>query len=133
MAANDIPEPVRRLIHEHLPSVERLEILLLLFEQKQRAWSVEKIEETIRSTRDSVRQHVNALEAAGLVGAEGAQKQNLRYRYLARTPELDGAVAELEMAYRTRRVAVIELIYAERHENVRTFSEAFKLGKKGDR
>lgn len=115
----------------HIPSVERLEILLLLFDGRKHAWTIEELEEQIRSTAESVRQNVNALIASNLVARDAADAAKVRY-----TPgseAQDAAVTELALVYRTRRVAVIELIYADRHGAARSISDAFNLRKPDDR
>lgn len=133
MATPEITEPVRRLLHDHIPSIERLEILLLLYEARDRTWSVEEIEERIRSTPESIRQNVSALVTMRLVEVDSAAGARSLFRYAAENAAIDDVVHALAVAYRTRRVAVIELIYAERRDSVRGFSDAFKLGKTHDR
>ncbi|HVU34679.1 MAG TPA: hypothetical protein VHE61_14695 [Opitutaceae bacterium] len=129
--SEDFPATVRRLIWDRIPSVERLEVLLLLFEAGERTWSVDEIEQRIRSSRDSIAANVSALVASRLVlASSGAQ---VRYRYSAESAELDALVGELATAYRNRRVAIIELIYADRHNPARAFSDAFDLRKHHDR
>lgn len=129
MASTDISDSVRQLIHDHIPSVERLEILLLLFEARSRPWTVEAIEERIRSTPESIRTNVSALVGEHFVVVTPSSLASPRFQYQSDPPALDEAVAALAVAYRTHRVAVIELIYSERHESVRSFSNAFKFGK----
>ncbi len=129
VASSNIPDSVRQLIHEHIPSVERLEILLLLFEARTRPWTVEAIEERIRSTPESIRTNVSALVGEHFVVVSPSSLASPRFQFQSDPPALDEAVAALAIAYRTHRVAVIELIYSERHESVRSFSNAFKLGK----
>jgi hypothetical protein len=128
MAQPNIPDEVRRLIVSHIPSVERLEILLLLFDGRKHAWTVQEIEEQIRSTPDSIRKSLGALVAAELAAPDAKVPAAVRYR--GTSEELDAAVTELALVYRTRRVAVIELIYADR--GPKTFSDAFKLGRSHD-
>ena len=127
-SANGIPVATRRLIHDHLESVERLEILLLLFDARERTWNIREIEERIRSTPDSVQQNVAALVGQHLVAADAAAPG--KFKYQPASPELHESVVDLAIAYRMRRVAVIELIYADRHGAARSFSDAFKLGRK---
>lgn len=127
MANPEIPELVRRLISDHLPSVERVEILLLLADSPDSSWSAAELEERIRSTYDSVAKNVGALVSAGLVGAREASPP--RYQFAPANPALQAAVSALAGSYRTRRVAIIELIYAERTDPVRSFSDAFNLGR----
>lgn len=124
MPSSKIPDEVHRLIVEHIPSVERLEILLLLFDGRKHEWTPQEVEEQIRSAPESVALNLEALVAGGLcVGTNNATK----VRYQPATDALDAAVTELALVYRTRRVAVIEMIYSERKSGVHSFSDAFKL------
>ncbi len=131
MPLPNIPDDVRRLILDHIPSVERLEILLLLFDGRKHSWRLREIEEQIRSAPESIQQNVAALVASHLVADDPATAGTVRYA--AANEALDAAVTELALVYRTRRVAVIELIYADRRTSAQSFSDAFKLGKPNDR
>jgi hypothetical protein len=124
--SSKIPDEVHRLIVEHIPSVERLEILLLLFDGRKHEWTAREVEEQIRSAPESVAQNLEALVASGLCVAS-TDKAKVRYQPAAEA--LDAAVTELALVYRTRRVAVIEMIYSERKSGVHSFSDAFKLKK----
>lgn len=129
--SNELPSRVSRFIAEHIPSVERLEILLLLFEHRSGWWSIDDIEEQIRSTRDSVQQNVSALVAGRLAVARPGRPE--AYQFAGTSVDVDATVAELEASYRTRRVSVIQQIYSERQDSIRSFSDAFKLGRPHDR
>lgn len=124
MPSLKIPDDVRRLILAHIPSVERLEILLLLSDGRKYGWTEREIEEQIRSTTESIAKHLEQLIAAKLAVRDERKSTMVRYR--PKSEALDAAVAELALVYRTRRVAVIELIYANR--GAKRFSEAFKIG-----
>lgn len=124
MPPPNIPDEVRRFIFAHIPSVERLEILLLLFDGRKHAWTPQAVEEQIRSTTDSIAKNIDYLVGAKLAAWDANTANAVRYN-VASEP-LDAAVTELGLVYRTRRVAVIELIYADR--GAKTFSDAFRLG-----
>jgi hypothetical protein len=128
--STELPERVSRFISDHIPSIERLEILLLLFENRERAWTIDEIEEQIRSSRDSVAQNVGALVRQQILAAPEGRAVSHRYSPLA-TP-VDETIAELAASYRTRRVAVIQAIYSERRDSIRSFSDAFKFGRPHD-
>ncbi len=127
MPPNDIPEAVCHLISQHIRSVERLEILLLLFESRPQRWRIEEIEERIRSTRDSVSANVAKLVEVQML--EASQEVPVHFHY-GGSELLDAVMADLVTTYRIRRVAVIGLIYADRHDSLRDFSDAFQIRKK---
>lgn len=54
------------------------------------------------------------------------------FQYGPRTEDLDAIVGRLESMYRERRVAVIAAIASRSVDNVRAFSDAFRIRRKGD-
>jgi DNA-binding IclR family transcriptional regulator len=119
-----IPEAVRKLIADHIDSVEQLEVLILLRSQRGRSWTVEEINDEIKSSTSSVEARLTALAARGLV-----ERQGPTFRYQA-APEMDVTVTELAQAYAERRFTVIELIFAKPADKLRAFADAFKVNRK---
>lgn len=128
----ELPDIVHRFIHDVVPSIERLEVLLLLHDARDRKWTLEEIEERIRSTPESIRANVSALVGYRLALPTTDPVGPVRFRYAA-DGEADEAVVAVATAYRTHRVTVVELIYGERRDSVRGFSNAFKIGRTHDR
>jgi len=123
-----VPEEVRRFVLQCIDSVEQLEVLLLLHGSPAVVWSAEAVATTLYSNPDSITRRLNGLHARGLLAATEVSS----YRYLPRTPELDATVSLVADTYRLRRVAVITVIASKPMENVRAFSDAFRLRKKDD-
>jgi hypothetical protein len=119
-----IPDAVRKLIAEHIDSVEQLEILILLRAQRNRGWTAAEINDAMKSSVSSVESRLTALADRGLLQREGRT-----FRYQA-TPEMDATVADLAQAYGERRFTVIELIFAKPTDKLRAFADAFKVSKK---
>jgi DNA-binding Lrp family transcriptional regulator len=117
-----ISDQVKKLLTEHIDSVEQLEILLLLHESRHRTWTVDEVNERVCSSPASVRSRLDGLEQRGFI-----QRRNTDYRY-ATSSELDGVVAELARTYAERRFTVIELIFARPSDKLRAFADAFKVG-----
>ena len=121
-----IPEDVRRFLLQCIDSVEQLEVLLLLHKAPDEAWSAETVAQALYSNPDSIARRLAGLLANGLV----APVLSSSYRYHPKSAELGATVTLLAQTYRQRRVAVITVIASKPMENVRAFSEAFRLRKK---
>jgi len=120
---------VRRLIADHIDSVEQLEILLLLYQHPERSWSAESVARELRvspmSAGDRLKDMTRAAILARVPGAEG------EYRY-APERQMGEAVAGLAAAYSERRVTVINLIFSKPVDKIRTFADAFRLRRDDD-
>jgi hypothetical protein len=130
LRASDLPEAVRRLIAEHIDSVEQLEILLLLHQHPERSWTAESVARELRvsplSAGDRLKDMARAAILSKVKGTEG------EYRYAPENPQLGGAVSGLATAYSERRVTVINLIFSKPVDKIRTFADAFRLRKDDD-
>lgn len=122
-----IPEDVQRFVLQCIDSVEQLEVLLLLHGAPAVEWSPEAVAGALYSHPASIARRLATLSAHKLLSAT---EPPLLYRYQPKTPELDATVTRLADTYRQRRVAVIALIASKPMENVRAFSDAFRLRKK---
>lgn len=120
---------MRRLIADHIDSVEQLEILLLLYQHPERSWSAESVARELRvspmSAGDRLKDMTRAAILARVPGAEG------EYRY-APERQMGEAVAGLAAAYSERRVTVINLIFSKPVDKIRTFADAFRLRRDDD-
>ena len=119
---NEVPPQVCDFIARHIASVEELEILLILQEEKDREWTAAEINERLRSQEASIKKWLEALVSAGL-----AMRTETRYRFTAATEELARNAAALVVSYRERRIKVIELIFSKPNENLLNFVRAFDL------
>jgi AraC-like DNA-binding protein len=125
---NGLPDDVHRFIHQHVASVELLEVLLLARRSPGRKWSVEDVSRELYSHPTSIARRFEALLGSGFVRetAPGV------VQYAPRTMELDAAISRLAELYRERPVAVITAIASSSIENVRAFSDAFRIRRKED-
>ncbi len=128
MASGGIPDDVRRLIVQHIHSVEQLEVLLLFAKQPERELSAEDVGRQLVTSTDSIAARIADLERRGFVRAVGGG----RFRYDDSDPRRSGAVSSLGAAYARRRVSVIGLIFSKPSENIVTFADAFRLRKDDD-
>ena len=123
--AGGIPGEVRKLVADHVKSVEQLELLLLLRRERGRDWDGAEAGAALQTTAESAGRSLGHLAAHGLAATDGG-----RYRY-APSPADARAVDGLDEAYAKRRHAVIAMIFESPSDAVQSFADAFRL--RGDR
>jgi len=125
-----IPGEVRQLIARHVPTMEHVEVLLLLARAPEQWRTVEEIRGELRLPPTALpARTVAALEVSGLV--ESDARTPVAYRYAPSTAALRRAVELLAIAYNERPVTLVRLIY-ERPSAVQSFADAFKLRKEDE-
>lgn len=123
--AGGIPDDIRRLIAEHIHSVEQLEVLLLLKRHPAREWTAAQVSSELVTSPDSVEMRLVDLAGRGFVSANAERRQ--LYRYSPSSPGLDRQLAGLADCYQRRRVSVIGLIFAKPSESITSFADAFRV------
>jgi DNA-binding IclR family transcriptional regulator len=113
---------LQRFIARHIESVEKLEILLLFFREPTKSWRPTEIFQQIQSSPASVDQKIAELVADGFV----VRQKDGTFQFQAKSQP---QVAALDDAYRLRRIKVIESIFSQATEELRDFSNAFKIRK----
>ena len=129
--AENVPENVRALIVGHLDSVLEVEILLLLYHSRPKAWSADELVQRLRIDAVWAESQLAKLCAQGLVRCDAGPATT--YTYAPQSAELEASVAALERAYADRRVSVIEVIFAKPLEKIRSFADAFRVRKDRDK
>src|SRR6185436_18233652 len=103
--SDEISQPVRQMITDSIGSVSELEAILLLRENRERAWTVAEAAERLYLTDNEVARLFARLAQRGFFTAcEG------RYLYAA-APDVDATVGGLAAAYARNVVAVTNLIH----------------------
>jgi DNA-binding IclR family transcriptional regulator len=120
----EVSVEVRDFIARHIVSIEQLEVLLLLTETEDRAWTARELNERLRSQEASIAKWLAALQAQKMVTVT-----DQRFRFAPADVTLRRQVAALAEAYRSRRIKVIELIFSKPNETLRSFVDAFDLRK----
>lgn len=128
MQGGALPPDVESLIARHIDSVARLEVLLLLHEQKGVSVTADDVTSQLRIDAAWARAQLDELCTRGL--AECAAD---RYRLTQGPPNLVASIDELARAFVDRRVAVITTIYSRPQDPIRDFSNAFRFRKPGGR
>jgi hypothetical protein len=123
VSAESLPEALRRFLADRIDSVEQLEILLLLARDPDIEWMPADVARALYTHPDSAGRRLAVLHLQGLL----ARSEAGAYRYAASGTDAGELVEQLAVAYRERRVSVIGLIASRPMDNVRAFSDAFRL------
>lgn len=121
----DLSPPLQSFIARYIQSVEKLEIVLLFFREPMRTRTQAEIVQLIQSSPGAINQKLDQLTAEGFVTKE----PDGSYRFQPKSTTITNDVALLDEAYRHRRTKVIEAIFSRTTEELRAFSDAFKLRK----
>ena len=122
-----ISDQVKQFIREHISSVAQLETLLLLHTNPRQAWSSSALARELRIEPAGAKLQLEALCSGGLLRQDPPGADS--YQFSPRTPEMGAATALLAQAYLVRRVTVIGLIFGNPSDQLRGFSDAFRLRK----
>jgi len=113
-----------------IPSVSAAELLLLLFRQPVRWWTLDDLLREIPAgasiSQSDAGNCLETLRSCGLI--ESDTEKRLRYR--AASAALDEQVRTLARAYEERPVTLIRMIYALRDSRIQSFADAFKFRKR---
>jgi DNA-binding IclR family transcriptional regulator len=116
-------------IRDAVPSVDAAELLLFLFRNPDRRWTLSELLSALpadvnMAEKDAVA-CLETLRSRGLVELD----EEKRVRYRAADP-LDAHVRTLAQAYDQRPVTLIRMIYALRDSAIQSFADAFKFQKR---
>lgn len=128
MSSSEIPADVASFIAEHIDSVVRLEVLLLLHSRAQSCMSADDLAKELRVDADWVASTLPALEAIGTL-----KRIESGYSYSPRTQSLDQTIRSLAQAYSERRVSIVSLIFAKPADPIRQFTDAFRFKREDKR
>lgn len=124
----DFPDDLCSFMQQCTPSVEAVELLLMLARNPGRAWTPAELTQALHPTvitEQAVREFLNGYVSCGLV----ERRSDGLFVYSQPPPDLSRIVAALEKAYNERPVSLVRLIYALKDKKIRSFAEAFKLRK----
>jgi len=123
LSSGGIPAEVEQFIQDNIPSVEQLEVLLLLSESPEKAWSATEVSQKLHRQPLSVAARLDDLHLLGLLSVSG--EAELRYCYAP--GDMAEIVRGLDRAYRERKDTVIGIIFSPSRNNLRAFSDAFRI------
>lgn len=117
---------LERFVRRHIRSVWAVELLILMRRDPARSWTAAELVSELRASMGLVADNLQSFLASGLAVAEGDG-----FRYAPATPALAAFCDQLELAYRERPVAVINMI-ARPADPLQSLADAFKF-KGGDK
>lgn len=122
----DFTDQFCAFLQRSVPGVDAAELLLLMAENRERAWEPAELRDklaaiTVLSEADVVR-NLDTLQSTEVV----VRDPDRRFRYRA-SPSFDAHVATLARLYVERPVTLFRTIYALRDAKIKTFADAFKL------
>jgi DNA-binding IclR family transcriptional regulator len=101
-----LPQSVKQFLETYIDSVEQLEVLILLREERGRWWTPADVNRRLKTSRSSVELRLGALAERRLL-----ERADATFAYT-----LDGAsdryVRDVARCFQSRRAAVIETIFA---------------------
>lgn len=116
---------VDQFLLEQIDTVPHLEALLLLWNRRPRAWSVDEMAKALFLTPDAARDLLDNLARQRLIVADSVTGN---YRHQP-DPQTDGLLALVDSAYRHELVRISRLIHSKPPAAVREFAKAFRLKK----
>ena len=125
--SKQLPAEVQEFIAGNIDSLEQLEILLLLREYQQESWTVERLYDRIRSNVESIRLRLEQLAGQRLVAIIAGNPPSFQYQ--PADEKLKQAVEQLSVAYRERRISVLEQVFSKPLLPLKGFAEAFRIRK----
>lgn len=126
MTHDALSDDIRRLIADHINSVEQLEVLLLLRGKANREWSAAEVAEEIRTSETSARSRLEDLAARGFLAQRRDGARDV-YQYAPLSNTLRDQVDRLDHAYAERRFTVIDLIFSKPIDKLRLYADAFRF------
>ena len=120
-----LSETLERFIRERLPSLEQIEIVLLLRRDPSKSWSAPEVSQQLATPPESTAMRLFLLASNGILSFEGSGVP--RYRYEASDAATDTLIAELLQAYDEKRDALFDIVGTPQRDPIRSFADAFKL------
>ncbi|HEX8252142.1 MAG TPA: hypothetical protein VF846_03255 [Thermoanaerobaculia bacterium] len=122
-----ISDRLALFIRERLPSLEQIEIVLLLRRESERGWTAPEVSQNLGTPPESTAMRLFLLASNGVIVFDGSSGLP-RYRYSAGASE--GDMVELAQVYEDDRGALVALVGGPvAPDPLRSFADAFKLKK----
>ena len=122
-----LSETLSQFIRERLPSLEQIEIVLLLRRDATRSWTAPEVAGNLGTPPESTAMRLFLLASNGVIVFDSSSGLP-RYRYVVSMPE--EVMVELDQVYDQNRDALVALTGGTvAPDPLRSFADAFKLKK----
>ena len=121
---DELPRDIVDFLDRHISSVMALEVLLHLAKH-DRVFDPRGLSSALGGSPDAVILSLEELQAGGLISR--TSEADLTYRYTPPSTEANRSVHALSETYARRKVAVVSHIFSRPRDDLRAFSDAFRL------
>ena len=120
----ELSNDIKEFVAEHVHSVLQLEVLLLVSQNRHKAWTPAAVGRELCLSAESAKAQLDGLSPFLLIPPDEDGEDLYRYNP---SNELNQTLSQLATAYATQRVAVLTLIFAKPVDKVRLFKETFRM------
>lgn len=118
-------EEVDRFIQQEIDTVPQLEALVLLWNSRPRAWTLDDLAAALYIEPGATQDLLATLERRGLVNSNPET-------YSYRSTERDSLIQAVEITYRRELVRISRMIHSKAPAGIRAFANAFRFKKERD-
>jgi predicted ArsR family transcriptional regulator len=122
---DDQQDEVLQFIALEIDSVPELEALLLLWQQRPRAWSAEEVAKRLYIAADDARTVLLDLKRKDLISASAGLPDS--YQYDSDSKDRDRIIGRTEEVYRRQLVRISTMIHSKPSSAIRDFARAFRF------
>jgi hypothetical protein len=120
-----LPSTVTAFVSAHVGTLERLELLLLLMQSRDRWWDASTVSRQLGCDTEAARRALDHFAAHNLLAIRVTA--DVRYQYQPGEPRLADAAAMFADAFRINPVAVLQLVTPRGGRSIRDFADAFRI------
>lgn len=125
MSTTGLPDDVVAFLRHHIESVMHLEVLLRLRAAPTSVHEPMHLSRELGGSVDAAIACLGALQRSGLIVQDDLS--DLGYRYGPADAELAATVELVAQTYAKRKVAVVTEIFSQPNDELRSFSDAFRI------
>lgn len=123
---SELPPEIAREVDQYVDSLECLEVLLLMYRDGERVWSVDQIASELRIKSSTAARHLARMASLGLLEAENPSGD---FRFHPKDQARATGARVIVEAYATRRIALINHIASRALSRIRSLADAFRVWK----